>query len=107
MSEVREVIKQIDQHIMSHEYDIAEQLCLSYQDKFRDDPDFMCTESIIAYKKNNILICSIVGNHDLARNRLGEEKLFVSPLSVLYNFDVIHLCILDDYIIIYNKIFIL
>lgn len=53
--------------------------------------------------KEGISLYSIVGNHDIARNRFREEKLLVSPLSILFNFDIVKHINLTRRIVINKK----
>lgn len=58
-------------------------------------------EAFMKFKKADILVFSIVGNHDIARNNM--ERLIKSPLKTLFTFEVVEHINLNSRIVINNK----
>lgn len=56
---------------------------------------------LLNFKKEGIMVGSIVGNHDLARNQI--EKMAKSPLSMLFDFGVVERLSVERRIVINKK----
>ena len=79
MNEVMEVIKKIDQHIMRDEIDEAKNLCVPLSHKYPNHPDILCTESIVAFKQNNM---------DLAFQKI-RESIGLNAYNHVYYYNLI------------------